>query len=82
MPEESGLQLLAKLKKSRRTQHIPILMLTGYDDKEYRALSSEEYADYYIVKPSSPTAISEKIEKALKESSVSPPPLLARICRW
>jgi len=79
MPEESGLELLARLKKSRRTQHIPVLMLTGYDDEEYRTQSSEEYADYYIVKPSSPSAISEKIEKTLKESSVTAPPVLARL---
>lgn len=81
MPGENGLDVLAKLKKAPRTRHIPVLMLTGHDNQEYRTQSSEDYADYYVVKPSSASVISEKIAKIFKNVTVKPG-FLARICRW
>ena len=66
MPGMNGLTVLRKLKASSRTQHIPVVMLTGHDDPELKDQARFDYADNYIIKTSSIRDINDKINALLK----------------
>ena len=65
MPDMNGLNVLRALKEARRTQHIPVIMLTGLDDPELRDQAQFDYAENYIVKNTSITQINEKLNQVL-----------------
>lgn len=51
MPEMDGLEVLAELKHDRKTEDIPVFMLTGRDIIADLDLAFEIGADDYITKP-------------------------------
>jgi DNA-binding response OmpR family regulator len=50
LPGLSGLEVLERLKKDRRTRQVPVLMLTNWDDGEVRAQAGKLGAQEYLVK--------------------------------
>jgi DNA-binding response OmpR family regulator len=52
MPEMDGLEVLAELKHNRKTEKIPVFMLTGKDCIGDLDLAFEIGTDGYIAKPS------------------------------
>lgn len=66
MPGMNGLTVLRKLKASTRTQHIPVMMLTGHDDPELKDQARFDYADNYITKTASIREINDKVLALLK----------------
>jgi DNA-binding response OmpR family regulator len=50
LPGLSGLEVLERLKKDRRTRQVPVLMLTNWDDGEVRAQAVKLGAQEYLVK--------------------------------
>ncbi|MHC4487890.1 MAG: response regulator [Planctomycetota bacterium] len=52
MPGMDGLEVLAKLKHNRKTENIPVFMLTGRDCIDDLDQAFEIGADGYIAKPS------------------------------
>ncbi|MAE69579.1 MAG: two-component system response regulator [Gemmatimonadetes bacterium] len=65
LPDKDGYEVCQRLKRHRRTKHIPIVMLSAKSsvpdiDKGFRAL-----ADAYVTKPFDPARLHAKIKKLL-----------------
>ena len=63
MPELNGIQLLKKVKKDPKYQHIPFVMLTSFQDETRCQEAIDEGALDYILKPASPDMFKEKLDK-------------------
>ncbi len=66
MPRMDGFEVLAKLKKSKDTLAIPVIMLTAKDDQQSKLKASELYIEDYIVKPVLIEPLKKRIEEVLK----------------
>lgn len=51
LPEEDGVSVLKKLRTSRRTHHLPVMMLTAKGTEYDKVLGLDAGADDYIAKP-------------------------------
>ena len=70
MPEESGLEFLAKL---RRDNNIPVIMLTAMGETEDRISGLENGADDYLPKPFEPKELVLRIKSILRRTPVEKP---------
>jgi two-component system cell cycle response regulator len=66
MPNMDGPAVLAKLKASKETQDIPVIMVTAIADQEHITGAQKGGAVEYIVKPFDYTVLLEKIAQVLK----------------
>lgn len=66
MPKMDGTAALVKLKAIKETQNIPVIMLTGHDEKEKMASAQKSGAVDYVVKPCEYPVLLGKIADALK----------------
>ena len=66
LPDMDGLEALKILKKDEKTASIPVLMLTGGIDKEFREKAMGLYDGDYITKPVDIEVLKSKIEEVLK----------------
>ena len=66
MPDVSGLEVCAQLKKNPATQSIPIFMLTGRTQVQDIEEALAAGADNYISKPFDPQKLSRIIEVKMK----------------
>ena len=66
MPGLNGIEVLKKLKKSKRTCRIPVIILTGNPTEETKEDASYEYAEDYLTKPITFEALIEKLKTVLK----------------
>jgi len=65
LPGLSGYELCRRLKGDRRTNPIPILILTALDRPEDRLLGYETGADDYLTKPFSPDGLVARLRACL-----------------
>ena len=65
LPKESGLTLAKKRRNDKRSQEIPILMLTARGDEFDRVAGLDAGADDYIVKPFSTKELLARIRAVL-----------------
>jgi DNA-binding response OmpR family regulator len=65
LPGLSGYELCRRLKAARRTNPIPILILTALDRPEDRLLGYESGADDYLTKPFSPDGLVTRLQACL-----------------
>jgi len=65
LPGLSGYELCRRLKGARRTNPIPILILTALDRPEDRLLGYETGADDYLTKPFSPDGLVTRLQACL-----------------
>jgi two-component system phosphate regulon response regulator OmpR len=72
MPGESGLDLLADL---RRTNPVPVLMLTAMAETQDRIKGLERGADDYLAKPFEPRELLLRIRSILARAAAAPPPV-------
>lgn len=70
MPEESGLEFLAKL---RRENNIPVIMLTAMGETEDRICGLESGADDYLPKPFEPKELVLRIKSILRRAPAEKP---------
>ncbi len=66
MPNMDGQTTLAKLKDSKKTKGIPVIMVTALADERNITTSQKGGAVEYVVKPFDYNVLLEKITQALK----------------
>ncbi len=66
MPEMDGLQLCEKLKKTKTTNLIPIIMLTAMDDFDNKIRGIETGADDFLAKPVRPRELYARVQSLLR----------------
>ncbi|MFI3320224.1 MAG: response regulator [Rikenellaceae bacterium] len=70
MPEMDGITLCDRLKKSDKTSHIPIILLTANSSMDHRVEGLRSGADSYIPKPFNLEHLMVRIEKLLEIRSL------------
>ncbi len=71
LPGIDGLEICRRLKQNSRTQHIPLIMVTGKSGEADIVTGLELGADDYVVKPFSPTVLLARIRSVLRRRSRS-----------
>ena len=66
LPDGSGLDLCKKIKSDRKTENIPIIILTARDDEVDKVVGFELGADDYVTKPFSVRELILRIKAILK----------------
>ena len=61
MPEMDGYDVIAALKKSEKTQHIPVIFISGLSETEDEKKGLDLGAADYITKPFSPDIVKLKV---------------------
>lgn len=69
MPNMDGLTALEKLRSSRRTEDIPVIIVTALDDEDSIARALNGGADSYVVKPFDYEMLLVRIAMALESRS-------------
>jgi DNA-binding response OmpR family regulator len=70
MPGLNGIEVLKRLKKSKRTRYIPVIILTGNPTPDTKEDACYEYAEHYLTKPMTSEALREKLKAVLKRRYV------------
>lgn len=70
MPEMSGPEFCRKLKSERRTQFIPILMLTSVSSVESEVAGISSGADEFLVKPVQPQVVRTRVRAMLRNKAL------------
>jgi CheY-like chemotaxis protein len=73
MPQMDGFELIARVRAAAGATHVPIIVISGDSDPETPERVRRLGADAYFVKPYSPAAVRDKLERLLHENS-SPSP--------
>jgi DNA-binding response OmpR family regulator len=76
MPGVSGLDVCRQLKNDRRTQHVPVIIISAYTNAVTRAEGQLAGAIDFINKPCSPYQLLDKI-RAVTQPPTTPPPATA-----
>jgi len=66
LPGMDGLEICKKIKKSPKTEHIPVIMLTAKGEESDIITGLELGADDYIIKPFSPKVLIARIKAVLR----------------
>lgn len=66
MPDLDGIELLRALRSSRRTQTIPVLLISGRAPDEQRIAGFDEGADGYLAKPYTERELRARIRSMLQ----------------
>ena len=69
MPQMDGFELIARVRAAAGATHVPIIVISGDSDPETPERVRRLGADAYFVKPYSPAAVREKLERLLHENS-------------
>ncbi len=69
LPEESGLSILKKLRSSRRTKKLPIILLTAKGTEFDKVTGLDSGADDYISKPFGTLELISRIKALLRRTS-------------
>ena len=67
MPNMSGFDLLAAIKKEDSLKHLPVLMVTAEARKEDIVRAAQDGAAGYIVKPFTKATLEEKVTKIMQK---------------
>ncbi|HEX2099634.1 MAG TPA: response regulator [Candidatus Synoicihabitans sp.] len=65
MPSVSGLQLLQRMRRTSRLQHVPVIVCSGLKDRQVVQDAVSLDAAHYVLKPYLPQAMRSKIDKIL-----------------
>ena len=66
LPGISGVELIKRLRSNKRTQFIPIIMLTARAEESDKVTGLDKGADDYITKPFSPKELTARINALLR----------------
>ncbi|WP_379862353.1 hybrid sensor histidine kinase/response regulator transcription factor [Mariniflexile ostreae] len=70
MPNMSGTEMCAKLKRNKKTSHIPVILLTARTAVEYKIEGIETGADDYIIKPFNTKLLKARVRSLLETRSI------------
>ena len=65
----SGIEVCRRLRRDKRTAHVPIVMLTAREAEDDRIRGLETGADDYVTKPFSPRELVARVKAILKRTS-------------
>lgn len=65
LPKINGYEVLERLKKDKKTAHIPVVMLTALSQPKNVEIAIRLYADKYLTKPIEPAVLVSEIKKTL-----------------
>ena len=68
MPKLNGVQFIKNIKKSGYFRDIPVIMLSGMDDKETKTQCEEAGATNFYEKPFNPNHLLAHIERILNDT--------------
>jgi two-component system phosphate regulon response regulator PhoB len=71
LPGINGLEVCKKLKDSKKTGHIPVIILTAKGEETDIVAGLEMGSDDYIVKPFSPKILLARIKAVLRRTPIS-----------
>ena len=71
MPKMDGLKVLKKLKENKKTQQIPVIMLTAKNDEASINDAIGSYSEQYIIKPIEMATLESKIKNVLTVHSLA-----------
>ena len=66
LPGLSGIDLIKRVRSNKRTQSIPVIMLTAKADEDDKLTGLDKGADDYITKPFSPKELVARIKAVLR----------------
>ena len=69
LPDESGLEILKRLRENKRTKDIPVIILTAKSSEMDKILGLDSGADDYITKPFSMLELISRIKAVLRRTS-------------
>ena len=69
LPDESGLDILKRLRENKRTKDIPVIILTAKSLEMDKILGLDSGADDYITKPFSMLELISRIKAVLRRTS-------------
>lgn len=69
LPDQTGLQLLSKIRSNRQTAALPVIMLTAKGMEEDKVQGLDYGADDYMTKPFSPKELVSRIKALLRRKS-------------
>jgi putative two-component system response regulator len=69
MPDISGPEFCRRLKSNRKTQLLPILMITSMQGAEHEVLGIDAGADEYLMKPLHPSVLRARVRALLRHKS-------------
>jgi CheY-like chemotaxis protein len=69
MPGGTGVETLRKLKRSARTAHIPVMVVSGSDDMEIPAQVKALGAVDYLPKPVDPEQLLSAVQRLLEQAA-------------
>jgi putative two-component system response regulator len=69
MPDISGPEFCRRLKSSRKTQLLPILMITSMQGAEHEVLGIDAGADEYLTKPLHPSVLRARVRALLRHKT-------------
>ncbi len=69
LPDMSGVEICRHLRNDRRTQHLPVIMLTAKGEEIDRVVGFEVGADDYVVKPFSVRELLLRIKAVLRRAN-------------
>ncbi len=68
LPEEDGMDILRKLRSSKKTRQLPVIMLTAKGTEYDKVLGLDSGADDYVAKPFSMMELISRIKALLRRS--------------
>jgi two-component system phosphate regulon response regulator PhoB len=73
LPDISGIEVCRQLRVNKRTQHVPVLMLTAKGEEIDRVVGFEVGADDYVVKPFSVREVMLRVRALLRRQQRDEP---------
>jgi two-component system cell cycle response regulator len=68
MPDMNGYQVLAKLKDSATTKHIPVMLLSGLADRAAKLLGVSAGAEDFLAKPLQRETLVARVKSLLRKT--------------
>ena len=76
LPEEDGLQILRKLRSSKETSDLPIIMVTAKDAEYDKVIGLDSGADDYMTKPFGVLELQARVRSLLRRHAPKAAPII------